>query len=136
VPSLELAYTDFFGRGSRPYLAMQVTGINGQSGPIVGLLDSGADTTALPTGYAALMGYQAAQLERIEVGTAKGSGHGWRAVQPCTATVAGATPPFLTLSLNPIFVETAHPLWGRRDVMAMFTAVAIEETAQRFTLTF
>jgi hypothetical protein len=45
-------------------------------------------------------------------------------------------PPFLTLSLNPIFVETAHPLWGRRDVMAMFTAVAIEETAQRFTLTF
>jgi hypothetical protein len=136
VPSLELVHTDFFGHGSRPYLVMQVTGINGRSGPIVGLLDSGADTTALPTGYAALMGCQAGQLERIEVGTAQGSGHGWRAVQPCTATVAGATPPFLTLPLTPIFVETAHPLWGWRDVMRMFTAVAIEEAAQRFTLTF
>jgi hypothetical protein len=136
VPSIELNYSDPFGNGSRPYLAFDVTGINGESGRIMGLLDSGADTTALPAGYAALMGYQAAQLERIEVGTATGSGHGWRALQPCTATVVGATPPALTLSLHPTFVETASPLWGRGDVMHMFVAVAIEDAAQRFTLTW
>jgi hypothetical protein len=136
VPSVELAYSNPFGHGARPYLALHLIGINGQSGPIVGLLDSGADTTALPAGYAALMGYQAPQLERVEVSTAKGSGHAWRAIVPCTASVVGATPPLLTSEMRPTFVETATPLWGRGDVMRMFVAVAIEDAAQRFTLTW
>jgi hypothetical protein len=38
--------------------------------------------------------------------------------------------------MTPTFVETANPLWGRGDVMRMFIAVAIEDAAQRFTLTW
>jgi hypothetical protein len=114
---------------------MHLTGVNGTSGQIVGLLDSGADTTALPTGYANLMGYAASQLQRTEVGTAKGVGYGWRATVPCVATVAGATPPVLTVSLLPIFIESATPLWGRGDIMRMF-ALTIEDAKQTFTLTW
>jgi hypothetical protein len=117
------------------YLAMHVTGVNGASGQIVGLLDSGADTTALPMGYANLMGYTAAQLQRIEVGTAKGVGYGWRATVPCVATVAGATPPVLTVELLPTFVESATALWGRGDVMRMF-ALTIEDAREAFTLSW
>jgi len=135
VPSVELKYSNPFGNGSRPYLTMHATGINGTSGHIVGLLDSGADTTALPLGYANLMGYTADQLQRIEVGTAKGVGYGWRATVPCVATVAGATPPTLTVSLLPTFVESATALWGRGDVMRMF-ALTIEDAKGTFTLTW
>ncbi len=79
MPSIQLKYSDPFGSGARPYLAFRVTGPNGQSGPITGLLDSGADTTALPAGFAALMGYKTDQLKRVEVGTANGSSHEDRA---------------------------------------------------------
>lgn len=133
MPTVALPYTNPFGNGLRPYLVLNLTGLTGTSGPIVGLLDSGADNTALPTGYAALMGYQAPQLERIEVGTAKGSGYAWQAKDPCRATLEGSS---LTIDLHPTFVDCATPLWGRGDVMRMFTAVAIEDAAGQFTLSW
>jgi hypothetical protein len=131
VPSSTLAYSDPFGNGLRPYLVLALTGINGASGSVVGLLDTGADTTALPEGYAALMGYQPAQLARVEVGTAGGLENGWRAKTPCSASVVGA--PELSLELTPTFIKSATPLWGRGDVMRLF-ALTIEDAKQRFTL--
>jgi hypothetical protein len=61
--SLLIAYRDFGWGGVRPYLVLHVTGINGASGLIPGLLDTGADSTVLPAGYAPLMGYTASDLE-------------------------------------------------------------------------
>ncbi len=135
MPSIEIDYSNPFGDGLRPYLVLHLTGINGASGNIIGLLDTGADTTALPSGYAPLMGYDAASLERVEVGTAQGVAHAWRARTPCVATVAGATPPTLTRSLLPTFVDSATALWGRGDVMRLF-ALTITDAAGKFTLTW
>jgi hypothetical protein len=134
VPQVTLDYSDPFGHGvRRPYLSLHFTGINQASGAVIGLLDTGADTTALPNGYASLMGYQSSQLERVEVGTAGGASYAWQAKAPCIATVVGATPPELTLSLRPAFVESATPLWGRGDVMRLF-ALTIEDANECFTL--
>ena len=133
MPSTTLAYSSPFGDGLRPYLVLTFTGVNGASGNVVGLLDTGADTTALPEGYAALMGYQASQLERREVGTAGGLGYGWQALVPCTASVVGI--PALTLNLMPMFISSPTPLWGRGDIMRLF-ALTIEDGAQRFTLSW
>ena len=58
MPSHRLPYTDPFGTGSkRPYLVLHVTGPSGASGAIVGVVDSGADSTCLPFSYGSLMGY-------------------------------------------------------------------------------
>lgn len=81
------------------------------------------------------MGYQGADLDRIEVGTAKGTGFGWMAKKPCTATVAGAVPPMLTVRMRPTFVESANALWGRGDVMRLF-ALTVEDAESRFTLSW
>ena len=42
-----------------------MTGINGASGNVTGLIDTGADITQLPVGFASLMGYDASTLESI-----------------------------------------------------------------------
>jgi hypothetical protein len=133
VPSTTLAYSDPFGNGLRPYLVLAFTGINGTSGNIVGLLDTGADSTALPTGYAALMGYGPDQLERREIGTAAGLAYCWQAMVPCSASVVGA--PALETDLSPTFVASATPLWGRGDIMRLF-ALTIEDRSQQFTLSW
>lgn len=132
MPSVELGYSNPFGHGFRPYLILTLTGINQASGNVIGLLDTGADTTAIPQGYAALMGYGTAQLDRIEVGTAAGSAYGWKAMTPCTAAMPGAES-VLSTHLMPTFISSGTPLWGRGDVMRMF-AVTIEDAEQRFTL--
>jgi hypothetical protein len=131
VPSATLDYSNPFGDGLRPYLVLQLVGINGASGPVVGLLDTGADRTALPEGYLALMGYQPAQVERVKVGTASGPGWGWRARMPCSASLVGA--PDLSWQLMPTFIKSATPLWGRGDIMRSFV-VTFEDAKQRFTL--
>lgn len=60
-----LPYRDVFSNGARPYLALHVPGLNGAAGDIPGLIDSGADKTSLPSGFASLMGYTAAELEPV-----------------------------------------------------------------------
>jgi len=52
VPYRELG----FG-GARPYLFLHVTGLNGRDRVIPGLVDSGADSSVLPAGYAPILGY-------------------------------------------------------------------------------
>jgi hypothetical protein len=98
-----LPYRDVFGGGARPYVGLQVTGINGRSGPILGLIDSGADRTCLPSGYARLMGYTPADLEQVNVTVADGSSTAvWNATRPAHGYVIGIED--ITFELWPSFM--------------------------------
>lgn len=121
------------GAAARPYLYMTVTGINGKSGLVVGIVDSGADTTSLPYEYATLMGYTTASLAPetfIQVGGTAGA---QRATAPSKAVVPEI--PAVEVEIRPLFVPGAQvALWGRQDFMARFS-VAFFESEQRFTIT-
>jgi hypothetical protein len=137
VPAWSLPYRDVFGGDPRPYLGLQVTGINGWSGPILGLIDSGADRTCLPAGYARLMGYRTADLEQVHVTVADGSSTAvWNAKRPAQAHVIGLAP--ITFELWPSFMpggSSANTLWGRADFFRTFK-ITFDEQAQQFTLGF
>jgi hypothetical protein len=127
-----LPYRNAFGTGHRPYLALHVTAPTGRHGAVVGLIDSGADATSLPFGYAALMGYQPDQLEKREAGQAAGTMDIWVARVPCEAFVIGL--PDVVFDLWPCFVDGGRSvLWGRRDFFRTF-GVVFEESARTFAL--
>lgn len=63
---LVVAYRDLGFGAARPYLVLSVTGVNGQTGLVAGLIDSGADNTVLPAGYAPLMGYTGDSLVTVK----------------------------------------------------------------------
>jgi hypothetical protein len=134
VPTYVLPYRNAFGNGFRPYLGLHVTGPNGQSGPIVGLVDSGADKTSLPAGFATLMGYTGQDLEPDTMGVADGTTTPvWNAKKPASAYVVGLPDP--VFELYPTFVQgnNVTPLWGRADFFQIFT-VGFDEPNQRLTL--
>jgi hypothetical protein len=134
VPSIELPYTDVLGTGSRPYLSLALTGPSGEPLDVLGLLDTGADSTALPQGDAALMGYTEEMLVYTTIGTADGVGGGFRVTEPAAAELPGA--PSVPISLDPIVLPWARlALWGRTDVMRPFK-VLFDELAQSFTLSW
>ena len=118
--------------GSRPYLFLHVTGPDGRGRMIPGLIDSGADSTVLPAGYAPLLGYSRVDLA-FEQGTQVGGSLSLRrATKPSEAYV----PEFsnLVFELAPFFVEGCqHALWGRADLMWHFD-VTIMERHQQFLL--
>jgi hypothetical protein len=117
----------------RPYLVMNVTGINGRSGGVMGIVDSGADTTTFPFEYASLMGYSPATLTQETFTQAAGNGVGYRATQQCTAVVPEI--PLKVVQMMPSFIQGAQMvLRGRTDFMRAFE-VAFHETQQRFTIT-
>ncbi len=130
---LLVAYRDFGWGGVRPYLVLHVTGINGSSGVIPGLLDSGADRTVLPAGYATLMGYTAADLVTVQGTQVGGSVTLRNATKPSMAYVPEI--PDLVFPINPCFVQGCqNALWGRCDLMKQFD-ITIMERAQQFSLT-
>lgn len=131
MPIATLNYSSPFGTGNRPYLAINMVGINGSSGHIVGLVDSGADITQLPVGYASLMGYDAPKLEPINVGTAGAIAQALRAKEPCTGQVIGI--PDVMVDFSPVFSSSPFVLWGRTDFMAVF-GISIYEKRQQFML--
>lgn len=130
--SLTVAYRDLFKTGSRPYLYLWVTGVNGRSGAIPGLVDSGADQVSLPDGFAPLMGYADGDLDEIDGTGADGSATWRRARQASSAYVPEM--PAHVFSFVPIFTPGDTALWGRQDFFATF-AVSFDEPAQRFDLT-
>jgi hypothetical protein len=131
--SLRIAYRDFGWGGVRPYLVLHVTGINGTSGLIPGLLDTGADRTVLPAGYAPLMGYTAADLGTKQGTQVGGSVTLKNAKTPCRAYVPEI--PDLVFEIRPCFVQGCqNALWGRADLMNNFD-VTIMEREQQFLLT-
>lgn len=134
MPSWTLPYRDAFGSGARPYLALHVTGINQRSGPIAGLVDSGADRSSLPMGFADLMGYGEDDLELGHVNVADGSVvQVWHALTPSQAYVVGLEQ--TVFDLLPTFVpgSASAPLWGRADFFNAYR-IAFDEPNARFTL--
>jgi hypothetical protein len=131
---LTRSYSDPLGTGSRPYLSLALTGPSGEPLDVLGLLDTGADSTALPQGDAALMGYTEEMLVYTTIGTAGGVGAAFRVTEPAAAVVRGG--PSVPISLDPIVVPgTSLALWGRTDVMRPFK-VLFDEMAQSFTLSW
>lgn len=127
-----IGYRDFGQGGVRPYLVMQLTGINGASGPVWGLVDSGADLTSLPFEFATLMGYSAGDLQMSQGIQAGGTMTTYRALSPCSATIPEI--PSVTVSLSPVFIQGSRTiLWGRQDFMQHFD-VTIMESRQCFSL--
>jgi hypothetical protein len=117
---------------ARPYLFLLVTGINGESGPIPGIVDSGADATSLPYDYAALMGYDDTTLVEEIFGQAEGTGIGYKATKPSTAIVPEI--PDKRFEFFPQFIRNSETaLWGRMDFMRHFE-VTISEVNQSFTI--
>jgi Retroviral aspartyl protease len=99
---------------------------------IPGLIDSGADSTVLPAGYAPLMGYTRAELDLVEGTQVGGSVTLRRATKPSTAYVPEF--PDLVFDVAPFFVHGCqHALWGRADLMRHFD-VTIRERHQQFLL--
>lgn len=62
MPDLLVVYRDLGLGEPRPILILHVTGPRGAKGDIAGLIDTGADGTVLPAGYAPLMGYTPADI--------------------------------------------------------------------------
>lgn len=130
---LVIAYRDFGWGGVRPYLVLHVTGINGRSGVIPGLIDTGADNTVLPSGYAPLMGYTGADLVTVQGTQVGGSVTLRNAIKPSEAYVPEIDD--LVFPLKPCFVQGCqNALWGRADLMQHFDITIMQRT-QRFSLT-
>ena len=100
---------------------------------MAGIVDSGADTSAFPFGFAALMGYTRETLETQTFAQAGGTGNAFRAKQPCIAQVPEL--PGITMELRPSFIVGAQMvLWGRNDFMTYFD-VTFQQRDEKFILT-
>lgn len=131
--TLLIPYSELGFGGARPYLFLHVTGLDGHGRMIPGLIDSGADNTVLPAGYAPLMGYTRADLDLLKGTQVGGSVTLRRATRPSTAYVPEF--PDLAFEMTPFFVHGCqHALWGRADLMRHFD-VTIRERHQQFLLT-
>ena len=128
-----LAYSDPFNVGiTRPYLWLHLTGPNGKSGDVIGVVDSGADVTSLPLDYASLMGYGTNDLDVVPFTQAGGGGTAYQARRPSTATVVGL--PEVTYEFEPLFIDgAAMILWGRADLFAQ-VGVGFDQASETFTL--
>jgi hypothetical protein len=131
---LIVAYRDVGFGMARPYLVLRVSGVDGRGGLIPGLIDSGADRTVLPAGYASLMGYGPQDLESVQGLQVGGSVILRNAKTPSRAFVPEI--PHVVFEITPSFVDGCQTaLWGRADVMRRFD-VTIVERHQRFILSW
>lgn len=133
MPSWTLNYRAVVPGGiERPLLALHVTGLNGASGDIIGIVDSGADVTSLPLDYASLMGYGPADLRAESVEGVGGATSAFHATRPVAAYVSGLDD--MKFDLKPCFVDgNDMVLWGRSDFFVQFI-VAFNEGEQNFTI--
>jgi hypothetical protein len=130
--SLLIPYRELGFGGARPYLFLHVTGMDRRGRMIPGLIDSGADSTVLPAGYAPLLGYGRADLDRVEGTQVGGSVTLLRATRPSRACVPEF--PDRAFEMAPFFVHGCqHALWGRADLMRHFD-VTISERRQECLL--
>jgi hypothetical protein len=135
MPSARLVYTDPWGSGLRPYLALALSGVNGTPLNVIGLLDTGADLSSLPVSWAVLMGYTNATLTHDVVTVANGvQAPCFRPAPPCGAALIGSSVAFPMAPTFMIGATVQNQIWGRLDVMAAFKTVAFEEPAKTFVL--
>jgi hypothetical protein len=129
---LLIPYRELGFGGARPYLFLHVAGLDGRGRTIPGLIDSGADSSVLPAGYAPLLGYGRADLDRVEGSQVGGSVALLRAIRPSTAYIPEF--PELAFEMAPFFVHGCqHALWGRADLMRHFD-ITISERRQQYLL--
>lgn len=132
MPELVVAYRSVGFGVARPYLVLHVSGVDGRSGLIPGLIDSGADRTVLPAGYAALLGYGPEDLEAVQGAQVGGSVTLRNAKKPSRPYVPEI--PHVVFDVRPSFVDGCETaLWGRGDIMRQFD-VTIRERRQQFVL--
>lgn len=116
----------------RPYFALELVGPGGGSVQVVGLIDTGADTSILPFDYASLLGYTIGSLESSQAQQVQGFADVHQATEPSMAWMAGV--PQITFTTLPIFIPGAlTPLWGRRDFLQTFP-VAFFESRKEFVV--
>jgi hypothetical protein len=97
----------------------------GAKGPIAGLIDTGADGTVLPAGYAPLMGYSPADIATRQGAGVGGSVTMHQATKPSKAVIPEI--PDFEFEINPCFVEGCQiALWGRKDLMQHFDVHIME----------
>jgi hypothetical protein len=84
---LVVPYRELGMGGARPYLFLYVRGLDGPGRLISGLIDSGADNTVLPAGYAPLLGYSRVDLVSEQGTQVGGSVALRRATKPSKAHV-------------------------------------------------
>lgn len=100
---------------------------------IPGLIDTGADTSILPFGYASLLGYTTNSLRTSQAQQVQGLADVYEATEPSSAWIPGA--PQDTFMMLPIFIQGAlNALWGRRDFLQAFP-VAFFESRKEFVVT-
>lgn len=133
VKRITLPYSRYSGPVPRPYLALHFVGLNGSEGDIVGLLDSGADNSCLPLGFASLMGYRPDDLQIDTCVGVGGTSDVHVARRPVTAHITGV--PETTFEILPTFLpDSEMPIWGRLDFFQIYE-VNFHEPRQEFTLT-
>jgi hypothetical protein len=117
---------------ARPFLWLDLTGPGG-SVRTQGIIDSGADFSCLPYGYAELLGYGAADLAPFQGSQVQGEMTFYRANVTTRALLPGDTAD-RAFDLAPNFVKNAEMiLWGRLDFFRAW-GIAFDERGQRFTL--
>lgn len=100
---------------------------------IPGLIDTGADTSILPFGYASLLGYTTSSLRSSQAQQVQGLADVYEATESSIAWIPGAEQ--ITFTTLPIFIQGAlNALWGRRDFLQAFP-VAFFEARKEFVVT-
>jgi hypothetical protein len=129
---LVVPYRELGLGGVRPYLFLRITGLAGHARMIPGLIDSGADRSVLPAGFAPLLGYTLADLVRVQGSHVAGGMAMLEAARPSTACVPEL--PSHAFEMSPFFVQGCQQaLWGRADLMRRFD-VTISESRQEAVL--
>lgn len=116
----------------RPFLWLDLTGPGGQA-RVQGIVDSGADFSCLPLGYAQILGYPPESLQEFQGSQVQGAMTFYRATQPLSALLPSDSQDG-AFQLHPNFVANAEMiLWGRLDFFQTW-GVGFSEPAKQFTL--
>jgi hypothetical protein len=100
--------------------------------PVLGLVDSGADDSCFPDGYAPLMGFADSDLESFA-----GTQAGGEAIFRCAKQSVEAWLPEMPerrIKFQPTFIGGRQALWGRGDFFAAFR-VSFDEPGESFEVT-
>ena len=129
--SINVGYRSLADNVLRPYLVLDVTGPNGITRRIIGIVDSGADRSCFPKGFITEFGYDPTGLTAQVMTQAGGTTTSYVATANCSAVVVDLEN--TTFSLAPTFVDGSYVLWGRTDFMNTFD-ITLLQSQNRFTV--